>query len=100
MSTENKIIDLSTLPPCQSTLYLHIKRANYVAKVWKSCTREDYYNNDISEYGWYADGKFNGWKKYSPMMLVRYLFKAMKVMVTMMNCLRITVVMKVTLTEK
>ena len=26
---EKKIIDSSTVPPCESTLLLHVKRANY-----------------------------------------------------------------------
>lgn len=33
---ENKIIDLSTVPPCSSSLYLQTKRANFVSKLWKS----------------------------------------------------------------
>ena len=33
---KNKVIDLSLLPPCESALMLHCKRANYVAKTWKS----------------------------------------------------------------
>ena len=32
-ANENKIIDLLILPPCESTLFLHIKRGNYVAKL-------------------------------------------------------------------
>ena len=32
---ENKIIDMSLLPPCRSVLTLHIKRANFVAAMWK-----------------------------------------------------------------
>ena len=33
---ENKIIDLSLLPPCKNTLTRHIKRANTIAYIWKS----------------------------------------------------------------
>jgi len=29
-------VDLSMLPPCRSSLQLHIKRANYVAHLWKN----------------------------------------------------------------
>ena len=54
---EKKIIDLSTLPPCHSTLLLHIKRANYIAKIWKSCAQDDYDNGDVAEHGWYNDGQ-------------------------------------------
>ena len=35
-SNKNKIVDLSLLPPCQSTLKLHSNPANFVAKIWKS----------------------------------------------------------------
>ena len=31
---EKKIIDLSLMPPCQSNLYYHITRANYVADIF------------------------------------------------------------------
>ena len=29
------MIDLSNLPPSQSVLYLHMERADYVARLWK-----------------------------------------------------------------
>ena len=32
---QNKVIDLSLLPPCCSTLKLHVMRYNYVACIWK-----------------------------------------------------------------
>ena len=32
-TNENKIIDLSILPPSESTLLLHVKRTYYVAKL-------------------------------------------------------------------
>ena len=34
-SKENKIVDLSTLPPCSSVLRLHTMRANLVSFIWK-----------------------------------------------------------------
>ena len=45
-SDNNKIIDLSLLPPCQSTLKLHALKANLVAKIWKSA---DETNVDIPD---------------------------------------------------
>ena len=45
-SRDNKIIDLSLLPPFQSTLKLHALRANVVAKIWKSA---DETNVDIPD---------------------------------------------------
>ena len=54
---ENKIIDLSTLPPCRATVLLHIKRANYIAKIWKSYAQDGYDNGDVAEHGWFNDGQ-------------------------------------------
>ena len=33
--SQDKIIDLSLLPPCKKSLHLHIRRACYVAKIWR-----------------------------------------------------------------
>ena len=32
---ENKVIDLSTMPPSFSSLFLHLQHADYVARIWK-----------------------------------------------------------------
>ena len=32
----NKIIDTAALPPCESVLHLHSKRANAVAYMWRN----------------------------------------------------------------
>ena len=54
---EKKVIDMSILPPCKSVLTLHIKRANYVAKMWKSSlTNWLDVTDEISENGWFPDG--------------------------------------------
>ena len=45
-SRDNKVTDLSLLPPYQSTLKLHASRANVVAKIWKSA---DETNVDIPD---------------------------------------------------
>ena len=40
----NKIIDLSLLPPCEQTLRLHSLRCTFVAKIWKNsdvCTLQE-----------------------------------------------------------
>ena len=49
---ENKIVDLSSLPPCQSVLYLHTSRANFVAKVWKSADDHQLEFPTLSDHGW------------------------------------------------
>ena len=51
-SHDNKIIDLSLLPPCQSTLKLHALRANVVAKLWKSADETNVDIPDAALRGW------------------------------------------------
>ena len=53
---KNKTIDLAMLPPCQSVLHLHLKRATFIAHMWKSSCSASVNLHDITEYGWYADG--------------------------------------------
>ena len=49
---EEKVIDLSLLPPCQSIFYLHILRSNYAARIWKcSLLREVEYPSTMKN-GW------------------------------------------------
>ena len=43
------------LPPCNFVLTLHIKRANYVAKMWKSSLTKWLDSDDISENEWLPD---------------------------------------------
>ena len=31
----NKVIDLTLLPPCKTSLNLHLQRCNYIALIWK-----------------------------------------------------------------
>ena len=48
---KNKVIDLFLLPPCESALMLHCKRANYVVKVWKSAVNPIVSTPEISKNG-------------------------------------------------
>ena len=50
--SQRKVIDLSNLPPCQSTLLFHSKRANVVAKIWKSSHEPMLQLPDFTQYGW------------------------------------------------
>ena len=52
LQNENKIVDLSTLPPCRSVLSLHCKRANYVARIWKLCKSAHLQIPSIHNHGW------------------------------------------------
>lgn len=54
---EGKVIDMALLPPCHSSLFLHIQRANYVAKIWRSSLVNHVDTEDITEHGWFANGE-------------------------------------------
>ena len=49
---EEKVIDLSLLPPCQSTLYLLILHSNYVTRIWKCSLINVVEFPGIMENGW------------------------------------------------
>ena len=53
---EGKVIDLAAVPPCFSSLYLQIQRANYVSKIWKSTATPQLSLPPMEEHGWNADG--------------------------------------------
>ena len=53
---QNKTPDLLTLPPCKQSLVLHLKRANYIAKLWKSCLIPRIGFPDTTEHGWKSNG--------------------------------------------
>ena len=48
---DDKIIDLSLLPPSQQTLRLHILRSTYVAKLWCSALINNIEVPDITVHG-------------------------------------------------
>ncbi|KAG1653553.1 hypothetical protein GQR58_025494 [Nymphon striatum] len=52
-----KVIDMALLPPSSLSLVLHIKRANYVAKIWRSFLTSWLDAEEITESGWLADGE-------------------------------------------
>ena len=56
---ENKLIDLSVISPCFNSLYLQMKRANYVAAVWKRTEHPQILFPSIEEHDWQADGSVN-----------------------------------------
>ena len=53
---ENELIDLSLIPPCKSSLRLHILRKNVVASIWKNTHRATINTPDATEGSWNADG--------------------------------------------
>ena len=54
-SREDKIIDLSLLPPCQSSLRLHSLRANAVANIWNDADQRTAHLPDLTLHGWNED---------------------------------------------
>ena len=44
------------IPPCKSSLRLHILRTNFVASIWKNTHCETINTPDVTEHGWNADG--------------------------------------------
>ena len=55
LKKKKKIVSLSLLPPCQSSLELHIKRANYVATVWRQASNNVIIEDSPQSHGWNAD---------------------------------------------
>ena len=53
---QNKVIDMSALPPCKETLKLHSVRANYVAKMWRLSLQSNINAPSFSVYGWDSVG--------------------------------------------
>ena len=53
---ENKIIDLSLMPPCSSNLRYHIMRANYVAYIFRHAGQLQMDLESPDGHGWNADG--------------------------------------------
>ena len=54
-SRDNKVIDLSLLPPCQTSLERHIRRANYVARIWRQASHPMMNIQDPQFHGWNED---------------------------------------------
>ena len=58
-TVQNKVIDLSILPPCKSSLLLHMERANYVASIWKRSKQAQIEYPELSSHGWNSDGSIH-----------------------------------------
>ena len=54
-SRDQKITDLSLLPPCKDSLVRHIKRSNYIAHIWRQASRPMIEQEDPINHGWKAD---------------------------------------------
>ena len=51
------MIDLSNMPPCFSSLFLHLQLANYVARIWKLTLCASLSLPDITDRGLDEDGR-------------------------------------------
>ena len=52
---EDKTVDMSTIPHCQSVLRLRCERALFLAAIWKRATTSWLQNPDPCHYGWNPD---------------------------------------------
>ena len=57
LEKENKIIDLSLLPPCEINVKYHIMRAKYVALMFRNANRLILNLEDPINYGWDERGR-------------------------------------------
>ena len=62
---EDKTLDMSTLPPCESVLRLHCNRANYLAAIWKRA------NTSVTEF---PDAVYHGWNMDKSFVWVTEIF--------------------------
>ena len=51
----NKVIDLSLLPPCKCSLEKHIARANLVARIWRQASQSIINVQEPVNHGWLED---------------------------------------------
>eukprot|EP00794_Sanderia_malayensis_P014842 gene14842-biopygen11931 len=51
---QNKVIDISLLPPCFASLRLHTLRANVIARIWKQADQAIIELPDLAQHGWDA----------------------------------------------
>ena len=63
---DNKIVDISLLPPCCSTLRLHILRANTIAYFWKQSQNAIMDVPDITTNGWIDYNEIKGVESVFP----------------------------------
>ena len=54
-----KVPDLSSLPPCSSSLKKHTHRAHYVAKIWKQAITPMQEIDPSENNGWLSDGSID-----------------------------------------
>ena len=73
---ESKVIDLSLLPPCRSSLILHLNRCNYVACMWKSSPVANITYPPPSQHGWTGEFEIQWHDEVFPTDLEMLLYNA------------------------
>ena len=71
---QNKMVDMSTLPPCKWVLFLHVKRANYIASIWKKANVAKSVLPPITDHGWNEDGSLTWTSEIFPKEVKEILF--------------------------
>ena len=54
--SQNEIVEMSTLPPCELVLFLHVKRVEYIASIWKKTNVAKPVLSPTPDHGWNEDG--------------------------------------------
>ena len=67
-------MDLSLLPLCQSSLELHCKCANFIAKVWRDASNPMLLSDNLVMHGWLPDKNIEWIKEAYPSDISKLLF--------------------------
>ena len=65
---------MSTLPPCERVLFLHVKRASYIASIWKKANVAKPVLPPITGHGWNEDGSLTWTSEICPQEVEEILF--------------------------
>ena len=55
LKTKKRIINLTLLPPCRMSLHLHIRRSNYIARIWRQTETDMMELENPKDHGWNDD---------------------------------------------
>ena len=64
LTRSKAVVDIATLPPCQSVLRLHLLRSAYIAHNWKMTDVALVPDFNIADYGWNTNGSIH-WMDYA-----------------------------------
>jgi len=70
----NKVVDMSTLPPCKAVLKLHVLRSLYIAALWKRSIVNKPVLPDMNEFGWNQDGTIMWVEEIYPLSIIDIFF--------------------------